>query len=127
LTYRGIRFEMVDELDDDDNVIGRSRQLRFWKGRHRAKIWHGTLCENAVQAVAADVLRGILVRLEESGPGARLQSHDEVLIEVAEGDVDYATRELRRIMRQPFEWSDGLPLMSDEKVMPYYSKWKAKK
>jgi len=127
LTYRGIRFEMVDELDDDDNVIGRSRQLRFWKGRQRAKIWHGTLCENAVQAVAADVLRGILVRLEESGPGARLQSHDEVLIEVAEGDVDYATRELRRIMRQPFEWSDGLPLMSDEKVMPYYSKWKAKK
>ena len=127
LTYRGIKFEMVDELDDDDNVIGRSRQLRFWKGRHRAKIWHGTLCENAVQAVAADVLRGILVRLEESGPGARLQSHDEVLIEVAEGDADFATRELRRIMRQPFEWSDGLPLMSDEKTMPYYSKWKAKK
>jgi len=127
LTYRGIRFEMVDELDDDDNVIGRSRQLRFWKGRHRSKIWHGTLMENAVQAVAADVLRGILVRLEESGPGARLQSHDEVLIEVAEGDVDYATRELRRIMRQPFEWSDGLPLMSDEKTMSYYSKWKAPK
>ena len=127
LTYRGIKFEMVDELDDDDNVIGRSRQLRFWKGRQRSKIWHGTLCENAVQAVAADVLRGILVRLEESSPGVRLQSHDEVLLEVPEGDTGYAIRELRRIMRQPFEWSDGLPLMSDEKVMPYYSKWKAKK
>ena len=127
LTYRGIKFEMVDELDDDDNVIGRSRQLRFWKGRQRSKIWHGTLMENCVQAVAADVLRGILVRLEESSPGVRLQSHDEVLLEVAEGDADYAMRALRAIMRQPFEWSDDLPLMSDEKVMPYYSKWKAKK
>jgi DNA polymerase len=127
LTYRGIKFEMVDELDDDDNVIGRSRQLRFWKGRQRSKIWHGTLMENCVQAVAADVLRGILVRLEEEGFEARLQSHDEVLVESHETLAADMSAELRKVMRQPFEWSDGLPLMSDEKVMPYYSKWKAKK
>src|SRR6185436_661049 len=102
LTYRGIKFEMVDELDDDDNVIGRSRHLRFWKavgGRSvRAKIWHGTLCENAVQAVAADVLRGILVRCEEEGFNLRLQSHDEVLLECHESLTTEMSDALREVM-----------------------------
>ena len=78
LTYRGIKYERVDELDDDDQVIGRSIQLRFWKAHGRATIWHGTLCENVVQATAADILRGTLVRLEQESPGVRLHSHDEV-------------------------------------------------
>ena len=56
LTYRDIRFERVADLDDDDNIIGYSTQLRFHKGYYRSRIWHGTLCENAVQATAADIL-----------------------------------------------------------------------
>ena len=127
LTYRGIKFEMVDELDEDDNVIGRSRQLRFWKGRQRSKIWHGTLMENCVQAVAADILRGILVRCEEDGFNIRLQSHDEVLAEVNWQNTEAFSEALRGQMRRGFDWSEGLPLMSDEKVTSYYSKWKAKK
>ena len=127
LTYRGIKFEMVDELDDDDNVIGRSRQLRFWKGRQRSKIWHGTLMENCVQAVAADILRGILARCEEDGFKIRLQSHDEVMAEVNEHNTEAFSEALRWQMRRGFDWSEGLPLTSDEKVMPYYSKWKAPK
>ena len=125
LAYRGVKYERVEELDDDDHVIGMSTELRFWKGHNRATLWHGTLCENVVQATAADILRGTLVRLEESGPGARLHSHDEVLIEVSEGDADYAARRLRAIMREGFDWTEGLPIMSEETVQPYYSKWEA--
>jgi len=126
LAYRGIKYESVDILDDDDKVIGKQTQLRFWKGRTRSHIWHGTLTENVVQATAADLLRGTLVRLEEIGSGARLHSHDEILLEVAEEDADYATLALRDIMRRGFDWTDGLPLMSDETVLSYYSKWEGK-
>jgi len=127
LTYRGIRYETVTDYDDDDNIIGKSRQLRFWKGRTRSKIWHGTLCENVVQAVAADVLRGILVRLEADGFNIRLHSHDEVLGEVNAQNANAYAEALRWQMRRGFEWSKGLPLMSGETIQPYYSKWKKPK
>jgi len=126
LAYRGIKYEKVDDLDDDGNVIGKSFQLRFWKGHNRAKIWHGTLCENVVQATAADLLRGTLVRLEQAGRGARLHSHDEVLVECREDEAQGVANSLRATMRQGFDWTDGLPLMSDETVQSYYSKWEGK-
>jgi DNA polymerase len=116
----------VAELDDDDEVIGYATKLRFWKGHNRSVIWHGTLCENVVQATAADLLRGTLVRLEEEGLGARLHSHDECLVEVPDSDVDATTVRLREIMRRGFDWTEGLPLMSEETVQSYYSKWEAK-
>ena len=126
LAYRGIKYEKVDDLDEDDNVIGQSVQLRFWKGHSRAKIWHGIFCENVVQATAADILRGTLVRLEQAGMGVRLHSHDEVLIECAEADVPGVANSLRYIMRKGFDWTDGLPLMSEETIQSYYSKWEGK-
>ena len=126
LAYRGIKYETVFELDDDDKVIGKSVQLRFWKGRNRAKIWHGTLCENVVQATAADILRGTLARLVEGEAPVRLHSHDEILVEVADDHVNEAVRVLRHVMRQGFDWTDGLPLMSEESVLSYYSKWEGK-
>jgi DNA polymerase I-like protein with 3'-5' exonuclease and polymerase domains len=126
LAYRGIKYETVFELDDDDKVIGKSVQLRFWKGRNRAKIWHGTLCENVVQATAADILRGTLVRCEVDGFHVRLHSHDEILCEVNEQNVDAFSEALRWQMRRGFDWTDGLPLMSEESVLSYYSKWEGK-
>jgi DNA polymerase len=126
LAYRGIKYEKVKELDDDDNVIGESTQLRFWKGHSRAKVWHGTLTENVVQATAADILRGTLLRLEQAGMDVRLHSHDEVLVECADVDVPGVVDSLRAIMRKGFDWTKGLPLMSEETIQPYYSKWEAK-
>jgi DNA polymerase len=66
LTYREVRSDLVDIKDEHDKVIGRERQLRFSRGHGRVKLWRGILVENAVQAVAADCLRGTLVRLEEA-------------------------------------------------------------
>jgi DNA polymerase len=127
LTYRGIKYERVNDLDDDGNVVGSSVKLRFWKGRSRAVIWHGTLCENVVQAVAADVLRGTLARLENTDLPVRLHTHDEVVIEVEDNLSDVAATLLRDHMREGFDWTEGLPLMSEETVRPYYSKWKRPK
>ena len=123
LTYRAIRYERVADLDEDDKVVGYSTHLRFARGHGRVKLWHGMLCENAVQAVAADVLRGTLRRLEESGAfDVRLHTHDEVLLECPLEAAEHVKTELRHVMQQGFDWSQGLPLMSEETVAYYYSK-----
>jgi len=123
LTYRDIRYERVADLDEDDKVVGYSTHLRFARGHGRVKLWHGMLCENAVQAVAADVLRGTLRRLEESGAfDVRLHTHDEVLLECPIEAAEHVKAELRHVMQQGFDWSQGLPLMSEETVAYYYSK-----
>jgi hypothetical protein len=124
LTYRDIRFESVAQLDDDDNITGYREELRFHKGYYRSSIWHGTFCENAVQAVAADILRGTLVRLEGEGLNVVAHTHDEIVIEtdddsVAAGDDQWL---LGFTMREGFEWSDGLPVMSEETCGYYYTK-----
>lgn len=122
LTYRALYVEMVDDYDDDGEVIGQSRALRFTRGYGRIKLWHGLLCENAVQAVAADVLRGTLVRLARRGAMVRLHTHDEVLLECPRAEADDVAIGLRDTMREGFDWSDGLPLMSEETQAYYYTK-----
>jgi DNA polymerase len=120
LTYRNIRREVVDEEDDDGNVVGRSVQLRFARGYGRVKFWHGMACENVVQAVAADCLRGTLVRLRSYQ--VRLHTHDEILLETLDGAGKQTALELRLVMQHGFDWSFGLPLMSHETIAPYYTK-----
>jgi DNA polymerase len=126
LTYRNIYKERVEVLDDDDNVIGHKTELRFSRGYGRVTMWHGMACENVVQAVAADCLRGTLRKLEGDVRrvvvDVRLHTHDEILCEVEDNLSEVARVMLRDIMREGFEWSEGLPLMSNETIAPYYTK-----
>lgn len=126
LTYRGIKYETTDDLDDDGNVVGQSRKLRFNRGYGRSNLWHGIFCENVVQATAADFLRGTLKRLESEwyrdALPVRLHTHDEIVCEVEERFAERARETLRNIMQEGFDWSDGLPLMSEESFGLYYTK-----
>ena len=121
LTYRELRWEPVEE-EGDDGKLRTSRQLRFSRGHGRVKLWRGMLCENVVQAVAADVLRGTLRQLKDEGHCVRLHTHDEVLLECAPDDATRVASELRHVMQRGFPWSEGLPLMSEETLGYYYSK-----
>jgi DNA polymerase bacteriophage-type len=125
LTYRAIREDLVADLDDQDRVIGHTWHLRCGRGAGRIKVWPGLLTENIVQAVAADCLRGTLRRLESGHYKrmmVRLQTHDEVLVEVNQRDAREARAMLRGLMQTGFDWSAGLPLMSEETVAYYYTK-----
>jgi DNA polymerase len=67
LTYPRPRWRDVDVLDGDGKPTGEKRtELSFRRAHGRAKLWHGTLCENAVQAVAADLLRATVTRIENN-------------------------------------------------------------
>ena len=130
LTYPRPRWRDVEVLNQAGKPTGEMRrQLSFRRAHGRAKLWHGTFCENAVQATAADLLRATVTRIETNPALAfmpiRMTTHDEVVCEVDEARADEAKACLRREMLTLPEWAAGLPLQSEESVCAYYTKSKA--
>jgi DNA polymerase len=130
LTYPRPRWRDVDVLDRDGKPTGERRhELSFRRAHGRAKLWHGTLCENAVQATAADILRATVTRIETNPALAfmpiRMTTHDEIVCEVDAARVEEAKAILRREMLTVPDWAAGLPLQSEESSCCYYTKAKA--
>jgi DNA polymerase len=130
LTYPRPRWRDVDVLDGNGNPTGERRtELSFRRAHGRAKLWHGTFCENAVQATAADILRATVTRIETNPALAfmaiRLHTHDEVAVEVDEARAAEAKALLRQEMLAVPDWAASLPLQSEESVCSYYTKAKA--
>ena len=80
----------------------------------RARLWRGLAVENVTQAVANDILRHALRRLED----VVLHIHDEIVVEC----VDDRAAEVERVMCEPPEWAAGLPLAAEVKIMTRYGK-----
>jgi DNA polymerase len=130
LTYPRPKWRDVDVLDTGGKPTGEKRtELSFRRAHGRAKLWHGTLCENAVQAVAADLLRAAVTRIETNPALAfmpiRMTTHDEAVCEVDEACADEARAILREEMLTLPEWGAGLPLSAETSVCAYYTKSKA--
>ena len=130
LTYPRPRWRDVDVLDKDRKPTGEKRtELSFRRARGRAKLWHGTLCENPTQAVAADLLRLAVTRIETNPALAfmpiRMTTHDELVVEVDAARAEEAKALLRREMLTLPDWATGLPLQSEESVCAWYTKSKA--
>jgi hypothetical protein len=126
LTYRALRWETVHEYDDDGAITDSKWELTFARGYGRIKLWPGFFVENVTQAVAADVLRGTLTRIDGSPamPMIRAHTHDEVLLEVNVDRADDVAVRLKDIMEQGFDWSDGLPLKAEITSAYAYTKCK---
>jgi DNA polymerase I-like protein with 3'-5' exonuclease and polymerase domains len=129
LTYPRPRWREVDILDKDGQPTGEKRsELSFRRARGRAKLWHGTICENAVQGTAADLLREAVTRIEANPALAfmpiRMTTHDEIVCEVDEARAEEAKALLRREMLTLPDWAAGLPLQSGESVCAWYTKSK---
>jgi len=129
LTYPRPRWREVDVLDKNGEPIGERRtELSFRRAHGRAKLWHGTLCENAVQATAADLLRATVTRIETNTALAfmpiRMTTHDEIVCEVDAARAEEAKAILRREMLTLPSWAEGLPLQSEESVCKRYTKSK---
>lgn len=88
----------------------------------RARLWKGLACENITQAVANDLLRHSLRRLEEIGLDVVLHVHDEIVLEVADADVETAQATLLRVMTDAPAWAQGLPLDAEVAAMQRYGK-----
>jgi len=130
LTYPRPRWQEVDILGKDGQPTGEKRhELSFLRAHGRAKLWHGTLAENATQAVAADILRQTVTRIETNPALAfmpiRMTTHDEIVCEVDAARAGEAKGLLRREMLTLPDWAAGLPLQSEESTCAWYTKSKA--
>jgi len=128
LTYRRIKYERIEEEDDDGNVIDVRYELMFSRDMGRIKFWPGLACENVVQATAADILRGTLLRLDGDDYDwmpTTLHTHDEIVSETEEDYADQAALTLRAVMERGFDWSKELPIAAETQVGRWYSKNKA--
>jgi DNA polymerase len=128
LTYPRPRWREVDVLKYGKPTGEKRTEMSFRRAHGRAKLWHGTLCENAVQATAADILRETVVRIETNPTLAwmpiRMTTHDEIVCEVDASRTAEAKAILRGEMLTLPKWAEGLPLQSEEQACTRYSKSK---
>jgi DNA polymerase len=129
LTYPRPRWREVDVLKDGKPTGEKRTEMSFRRAHGRAKLWHGTFCENAVSATAADILRATATRIETNPALAfmpiRMTTHDEIVCELDAARAAEAKAILRREMLTLPKWAEGLPLQSEEVACSRYSKSKA--
>ncbi len=88
----------------------------------RARLWRGLACENITQAVANDLLRHSLRRLDGMDLKVVLTVHDEIVLEVEKSKADWAAGQLVEVMCTVPDWCFGLPLNAEVAVMERYGK-----
>lgn len=86
----------------------------------RIETFGGKLVENLVQAVARDCLAEAMIKLEKAGYPLTFHVHDEVILEVPEGQG--SLQEVTQIMGEEISWARGLPLKADGYVTKFYKK-----
>jgi hypothetical protein len=77
----------------------------------RVTLYGGLLAENATQGFCASLLRAAARRLDEAGWPVVMHTHDEVLVEVGEDEIEEAKAALQEAMLTN-PWPD-LPLAAD--------------
>ena len=97
-------------LNGDGQVtyMGIDTYTRQWC---RCKTYGGKLAENAVQAIARDLLLAGMFKLEEAGYEIVGTVHDEVITEIPEsfGSLDEASQ----LMCSLPEWAEGIPVEAE--------------
>ena len=102
----------------------RSRPKRGATGWPKIRLWHGILCENITQAVAACLLRVMIRGLVENGVRVVGHTHDEILTEVNNDPDTIALMEryLNDTLCQSASWWQGLPLAVETWTGTHYRK-----
>ncbi len=100
--------------------------IHYWGMDQKSKKWApletygGKLVENITQATARDCLAETIERLEAAGYPVVFHIHDEVVIDIAPERADLD--DVIRIMSQPPQWAQGLPLDADGWINPFFKK-----
>jgi DNA polymerase len=77
------------------------------------QLWGGIQCENVTQGEAASLLRWAIRELHDNGWPLIGTTHDELLQEIEEAELDEAAAVLRDVMTTGPAWASGLPLLAD--------------
>lgn len=101
-------FKPRVDADDKLTYMGIDTYSRRWL---RCSTYGGKLTENAVQAIARDLLAISMLKLDKKNYPIIGTVHDEVVLEVAKdfGSLD----EVNEIMCDLPEWAEGLPVKAE--------------
>lgn len=86
------------------------------------KVYGGLLTENIVQAIARDLLRDAMLRLDAAGYAIVTHIHDEIVIEVPKDQAERTKPEFVKLMSEVPEWAEGLPIKVGAWVNDRYTK-----
>lgn len=125
LLYTGIQWRDVTVKDKETGEEKTETRLTVRKGRGVSPIWKGEFVNNFTQATAAALLRNALRVLEQMGsPVVVMHTHDEIVVETPEGDVDTADALLLQVMTAKPDWAPGLPIAAEPTICEWYTKTK---
>ena len=105
LRYREARLERAK--NESYEMVG------FRQRKQRRPGYGGLWTENAVQAIARDIIAAALVRLEAAGLAVVMHVHDEVVCELAAADADQGVRRMVVLCEELPAWATGLPLKAE--------------
>jgi len=110
-------WEVFDRLSL--TYMGKPQNKTGWERviTHPAKV-----CENAVQAVARDVLKEGMLRADADGFNIVLHVYDEICCEERITDRYHSVERLAEHMSAPIDWAPGLPLGAAGWSGPFYKK-----
>lgn len=142
LLYASPRIERENVVDPETAAVSTRQFVSYSTARGRSWLrergWSGLWVENIVQAIAADILRACLLRLQRHTQGVpevaaylatlpqdqrtaiSLHVHDEVVLDVPVGS--YTLAQLLEQMVAANDWSTGLPLAAEGWSHPTYGK-----
>jgi DNA polymerase len=86
------------------------------------RIHQGVVVENMAQSLARNIFCDALLRLEAAGFETILHIHDEVLIDIAEGEAENGLHRVIEIMSTPPEWLPDIPLAAEGSITRFYTK-----
>ena len=83
-------------------------------------LWNGLLTENAVQAIARDIMAEAIMRMEARGWPVVLTVHDEIICEILKGLL--TCEEFVAEMTINPKWCPEMPIVAEGDITPRYRK-----
>lgn len=108
-----------------------SEKIYYWgrksdEGSNESNMWSeidtygGKLTENAVQAIARDLMANSLLNAEANGYNTIFHVHDEMVNEQPEGTTDL--KAFVQVMSQTPAWAAGMPVTAAGWIGPHFKK-----
>lgn len=114
-----IRKKKFDRMQPVLTFMGVHPKTKQWV---REETWGGTLTENAVQAIARDVLFAAMRELDRRDVAIVLSVHDQVIAEVLKEDAEWANKIVKRVMERVPSWAKGFPIKTKPKIAMRFGK-----
>jgi hypothetical protein len=76
-------------------------------------LWHGTVTENVVSAIATDLLMHAMLQLHRDGIFLVGSIHDEIVALAPFEDAEAIQTRMIEVLQTPPDWAEGLPLAAD--------------